>query len=458
MGAAYSPLGKIETVLVKPARMEGGGELLLSGEVCTMCVEEKPAIANCKNCCRLLCEECLRQHKRQRDTMNHDIEESDSAKQMRKKCQCAEHDQEVKFYCCDCKMAICLHCTVTRCDGHKKNVAKDVKELLEQSLTTLKEKAMQFDSHFEHIQSVEDKNKTEVTRCEEEINGTFHEVISLLEDRKGQLTRQLHAANDMQQTYISIHKDNIREKLHQMRETIKSTEDLLKMRQESKLMIERDECLAKMEELAQLEWNTGKVTPTQWQMSVPTKEDYASKFGQILPKPVPKNIIVEMKERASIGQINVFTIRVEPLEQISRCNIDREISVKLVLTSDPSTSRSHGTLLNRTVKKVSENVWSVSYFPRSRGMLSIAVLVCGVEAHGSHFEQLVEDGIKKGDKVVRGSDWKWGDQDGGSGNVGEVIAVKENGWITVRWSTSRTKPGDYRWGKDGKFDVKWYSQ
>lgn len=84
--------------------------------------------------------------------------------------------------------------------------------------------------------------------------------------------------------------------------------------------------------------------------------------------------------------------------------------------------------------------------------------MCGIEAHGNYFEQLVEDGMKEGDKVVRGSDWKWGNQDGGSGNIGEVIAVKENGWISVRWSGSKTKPGDYRWGKDGKFDIKWYSQ
>ena len=79
--------------------------------------------------------------------------------------------------------------------------------------------------------------------------------------------------------------------------------------------------------------------------------------------------------------------------------------------------------------------------------------MCGVEAHGNQFARQVEDGIKKGDKVVRGSDWKWDDQDGGSGNVGEVKAVKESGWVTVQWSR-KTKPGDYRWGKDGKFDVK----
>lgn len=29
-----------------------------------------------------------------------------------------------------------------------------------------------------------------------------------------------------------------------------------------------------------------------------------------------------------------------------------------------------------------------------------------------------------GQRVVRGPDWKWGDQDGGEGNVGTVVEVK----------------------------------
>lgn len=32
--------------------------------------------------------------------------------------------------------------------------------------------------------------------------------------------------------------------------------------------------------------------------------------------------------------------------------------------------------------------------------------------------------VKVGHRVVRGPDWKWGDQDGGEGNVGTVVEVK----------------------------------
>ena len=86
--------------------------------------------------------------------------------------------------------------------------------------------------------------------------------------------------------------------------------------------------------------------------------------------------------------------------------------------------------------------------------LALHLCLCGVEADKSYFTKKVVDNIKVGDKVVRGIDWKWNDQDGGSGTVGEVAAVKGNGWITVRWPNNKKQAKEYRWGKDGKFDVK----
>ena len=432
------------------------GEPFGEGELCLNCIEEKAAIARCTSCSRLLCEECLYQHKRQVDTKDHEIVESKSAVELRKRLQCSEHKKELTFYCRDCGKPVCPHCNITHCREHKLDVAVDVKNLIEEKLRLLQDKAREFDSHFEHIESVQQKNKTEVVRCEQEIEDGFRQVVQQLEERKRELMEDLQQANTTQENYITGHKDDVREKRDKLKECIVSTKELLSCRRESKLMVERDMQLEKMEEFSGFEWSTDKVNPTKWQMRAPPKEEYASKFGQILPKPQPDQIFVGLKEKAAMGQSNEFTIRVEPKEQVASCSIDREVSVKISLTPvDVNRSyRSHGTLLHRTITKRSDNTWLVAFFPRGRGTLSVSVSVCGVEARGSPFNCEVELGIKKGDKVVRGADWKWDDQDGGSGKVGEVIAVKGNGWVTVRWSGGKAKPGDYRWGKDAKFDIK----
>lgn len=61
--------------------------------------------------------------------------------------------------------------------------------------------------------------------------------------------------------------------------------------------------------------------------------------------------------------------------------------------------------------------------------------------------------MKISTRVVRGVDWKWGDQDGPAPSMGRVIGeLGEDGWIRVQWDTGSTN--SYRMGKEGKYDLK----
>ena len=60
--------------------------------------------------------------------------------------------------------------------------------------------------------------------------------------------------------------------------------------------------------------------------------------------------------------------------------------------------------------------------------------------------------MKVGTRVKRGMDWKWGDQDGPSPALGNVIGqLGDDGWIRVHWDNGTTN--SYRMGKEGKFDL-----
>ena len=45
----------------------------------------------------------------------------------------------------------------------------------------------------------------------------------------------------------------------------------------------------------------------------------------------------------------------------------------------------------------------------------------------------VGSGLQTGDRVKRGPDWKWGDQDGGQGKLGTITEIQSDGWIRVTW-------------------------
>ncbi|KAF5890150.1 Fc receptor-like protein 5 isoform X1, partial [Clarias magur] len=61
--------------------------------------------------------------------------------------------------------------------------------------------------------------------------------------------------------------------------------------------------------------------------------------------------------------------------------------------------------------------------------------------------------MKIGTRVMRGQDWKWGDQDGPPPGLGQVISeLDEDSWIRVQWDTGSTNV--YRMGNEGKYDLK----
>ncbi|KAK9875132.1 hypothetical protein WA026_005925 [Henosepilachna vigintioctopunctata] len=60
--------------------------------------------------------------------------------------------------------------------------------------------------------------------------------------------------------------------------------------------------------------------------------------------------------------------------------------------------------------------------------------------------------MKLGTKVVRGADWKWGDQDGPPPSEGRVVGeLGDDGWIRVEWGNGTTN--SYRMGIEGRYDL-----
>jgi len=56
------------------------------------------------------------------------------------------------------------------------------------------------------------------------------------------------------------------------------------------------------------------------------------------------------------------------------------------------------------------------------------------------------DEIKVGDKVRRGPDWCWKDQDGGNGEFGTVLSLPVEDWVQVKWDAV-VGDNNYKWNK-----------
>jgi E1A/CREB-binding protein len=72
--------------------------------------------------------------------------------------------------------------------------------------------------------------------------------------------------------------------------------------------------------------------------------------------------------------------------------------------------------------------------------------------HGENGVAVNESNHSEGARVVRGKDWKWGDQDGGNSNIGILGKKRANGWTAVTWEKTRAER-EYRIGGEDSFDL-----
>ena len=425
--------------------------LLGEGTKCQVCVDEELALAYCKHCKRRLCDECLTFHKRQRVTAKHDILMSSDAEQIRNLYNCNEHaGKPLDFYCIDCDKPICDHCTKRACSSHKFYVVSEVKEEIQKSQDKVKEKQSKFEQHAEIVKCVIEKNQAALAQCQGEINRVVDTAIKRLQSRKDEILHQLQQTTEKNDEQVTKESDFIQEKLAKMRESIESTERLLESKKDAKVMKSRNETLANLDEVGKFSWDREMLRPRAWRLKQETSlEVYVQEFGKLTPKPYPENIVVDNLRNPFVGIKETFTVSVHLGE-----GYDPTPDVLIKITHIPSGS-SKAENITPEIMKIGSNKWLVSYLMRKTGEIKIRVFICGVEATQSPFTRRADEEkqLSKGMKVTRGPDWKWGEQDGGEGNKGEVVKVKgTSGWVIVKWQNGREQ-FDYRWGAQGSYDL-----
>ena len=101
----------------------------LTAVKCTNCDKRNAQTLYCFQCCSFWCEECVLAHNMIRTNKEHrtlalkDFQDQDIKALLERPafCQTKRHEkEELKFFCKDCKVAICNTCVVTLHEGHGK--------------------------------------------------------------------------------------------------------------------------------------------------------------------------------------------------------------------------------------------------------------------------------------------------------------------------------------------------
>ena len=208
---------------------------------CGNCNERSAQTLYCFQCCSFWCEECILAHNIIRTNKEHrtlalkDFQDQDIEAVLKRPafCQKKRHEkEELKFFCKDCKVAICNTCVVTLHEGHGKMLleeATDARKTQINSMTqSLIEKAQEKRKELEQFNQKRTDMKLQVADFKSQVQTHIDQVIAIIEARKQDVFDAVDNQAKKSLESLSQKKDQVENQVKLIESAIEQTKALVK--------------------------------------------------------------------------------------------------------------------------------------------------------------------------------------------------------------------------------------
>ena len=168
---------------------------------CELCSDSgDKAEAFCRQCAMFICKDCVKQHKRLKTYLTHEVASLEDLKQGRAKPivvkepptkTCPNHDEPLIIYCFDCESLICHHCTVKDHRDHDfefcKIASSKTKQNLLENLSPLKIQRESLAKAIDNIQTTKQELKAQGGSVASSIQTSFKELRKIFDKREKEL-------------------------------------------------------------------------------------------------------------------------------------------------------------------------------------------------------------------------------------------------------------------------------
>lgn len=310
-----------------------------------------------------------------------------------------------------------------------------------------KEKQVEFKSHSKYLAKVCESNSAAVVACKRELNAAFDQIVKTIESRRKALLMELEALSQSEEKMLNAEMDYIELALAHFSNSIQFTEKLFDNEDDVEMMLMSTQARPALVTLQKLTWDQKKAEVKPLRMIFDQKDLLKCKsIGSITHSLKDSDVVVSglpAEARES------FSFEVFIVQEVSKLGVDFTPTLSVLVTHGPSQVKEPIQIQNEELNK-----WKIICKSNGHGQHEITVKVDTV-VKVRHI-RINPKMLKVGMKVVRGPDWdtkKYGvNEDGGEGNVGEVVKLLDDSKVHVTWPNGRTL--DYQWGKDNKYDLK----
>ncbi|XP_015777298.1 PREDICTED: E3 ubiquitin-protein ligase TRIM71-like [Acropora digitifera] len=353
---------------------------------CNSCDENNPATSYCFVCQSFMCESCFQAHQRLKATRDHrnvlidKLQAEDVQELIERPVICSQQyheDQALEFYCEDCKVLICLKCSIVSHNRHlvtdTRKAALEQKMQMTEALAKLKAEILLYENEIKKQTELKDKNVTDVMNAEKMMTDSVEEWIRNLREHEKKMKQEFRVIYEAEQKQHETRLENLELITTQLKSCVERGQGVLERNVSAEILQTNHTILQRCEELMNARKPDRYKSPY---LNYFVKKKFDT-FDQILVTKTDSLMCLAEFDDSEIGRESNVVVVTRDSGGLQCYQQDDQIKVD-ILTAE-------GDHLKTELKDSKDGKYTVTYTPQCVGHHSVKIEVNGQPLTGSPF-------------------------------------------------------------------------
>ena len=368
--------------LVDVLALENGN---VQAQKCNNCDENNLATTYCFVCQSFMCATCFQSHQRIKMTRSHrnvlinKLQPQDVQELMHRPGMCSQkyhEDQALEFYCEDCKVLICLKCSIVSHNRHlvtdTQKAAQERKMQMTDAVAKVKAEILLYENKIKRQTELKDKNIADIMNAERKMTDTVEKLIHDLQEHEKKMKLKFRDIYEAEQKQHATRLENLELITTQLKSCVERGQAILGRNMSTEILQTNPAILERSDELLRAKKPDVYRSPNFNYLS----DIKCVLLDQILvSKTDPGSMFLTEDHDREMGKKSTVFVVTRDSDGLQYYQQDDQIEVD-ILTPE-------GDHLKPELKDSKDGIYTVTYTPQCVGHHSIEIQVNGHPLTGS---------------------------------------------------------------------------
>ena len=391
-----------------------------------------------------MCASCFQSHQRFKATRGHHnvlidkLQAQDVQELIERPVMCSQQfheDQPLEFYCEDCKVLICLKCSIVIHNRHRvtdtRKAALEQKIQMTEALAKLKAQILLYENEIKKQTELKDKNMTDIMNAEKKMIDSVEERIRNLREHEKKMKQKFREIYEAEQKQHETRLENLELITTQLKSCVERGQGVLERNISAEILQTNHTILQRCDELRNVRKSDRYKSPY---LNYFVKNKFDTLDQIVVTKTDSSMCLAEFND-SEIGRKSHFVVVTRDSEGLQRYQLGDQIKVD-ILTAE-------GDHLKTELKDSKDGKYTVTYTPQCIGRHSVKIEVNEEPLTGSPFlvqihKETYELAFKFGSTGNRAKEFAWISDIAVSDRTG-TIAVADFGRSSIQLFSSNGK-------------------